>query len=81
MTKVKIKRRQDSTFTKDEEIWIIKEFSKGNMAITVKRNFRKHFGYSRRLKKIRSERFQEVFDRFNKNGIPNIRKRTKLCTY
>ena len=58
MTKVKIKRRQDSTFTKDEEIWIIKEFCQGNVAITGKRNFQKHFGYSRILKKIQSVRFQ-----------------------
>ena len=51
MTKVKIKRRQDSTFTKDEEIWIIKEFCQGNVAITGNRNFQEQFGYSRRLKK------------------------------
>ena len=41
----------------------------------MKRNFQKHFGHSKRLVKLTPQRFQEIFDRFNKN----IRKRAKLC--
>ena len=32
---MKVKRRRDSIYTKDEDIWITKEFCQGNTAIKV----------------------------------------------
>ena len=74
------KKRQDSVFTKEEEIFIIKQFNCGLGPIEVKRAFRKQFGMSRQLQKLRPFQFKSVFERFLKNGVasaPNLSKGRK----
>ena len=38
---MKVKRKKDSTFDKDEEIWIIKQYHQGHSSTQVRRNFLK----------------------------------------
>ena len=38
---MKVKRKKDSTFDKDEEIWIIKQYHQGYSSTQVRRNFLK----------------------------------------
>ena len=45
------KKRRDSAFTKEQEIFIIKQFNCGLGPIEVRRAFRKQFGMSRHLQK------------------------------
>ena len=60
------KKRRDSVFTKEEEIFIIKQFNCGLGPIEVKRAFRKQFGMSRQLQKLQPFQFKRVFGRFFK---------------
>ena len=66
------KKRRDSAFTKEEEIFIIKQFNCGLGPIEVKRAFRKQFGMSRQLQKLRPFQFKSVFERFLKNGVAQL---------
>ena len=43
---MKVKWKKDSTFDKDEKIWIIKQYHQGYSSTQVRRNFRKEFGLS-----------------------------------
>ena len=49
---MKAKRRKDSTFDKDEEIWIIKQYHQGYSSSQVRRNYRKEFGLTERIKAL-----------------------------
>ena len=66
------KRRKDSTFDKNEEIWIIGQYNRGYSSIQVKRNFQKEFGETIKNRKLKPDQFKRVFERFNKTGIPCI---------
>ena len=74
------KKRRDSAFTKEQEIFIIKQFNCGLGPIEVRRAFRKQFGMSRHLQKLQPHQFKSVFERFLKNGVasaPNLSKGRK----
>ena len=63
------KTYRNTPFTKDEEIFIIKEFSKGFSSIDVKRKFRAEYGNDLRSKKLQPHQLKRVYDRFLRDGI------------
>ena len=66
---MKVKRRSDTTFTIDQENFIVSQFHQGFSPVQVKRNFAKKYGFSREASKIQPNQFSRVFKRFQKNGI------------
>ena len=66
------KQRNDSTFDKNEEIWIIGQYNRGYSSIQVKINFQKEFGETIKNRKLKPDQFKRVFERFNKTGISFI---------
>ena len=51
------KRRKDSAFDKNEEIWIISQYHWGYSSIQVKRNFQKEFGEAMKNRKCKNAIF------------------------
>ena len=63
-------RRKDSTFTVEQECWIVQQFHQNRSRIQIRRDFRKKFAAKMNPKKIPSEiLFYNVFKRFQKYGI------------
>ena len=63
------KAKENSVFTKEEEVFIVEQFVHLKSPTLVKRAFRKQYGMTRRLQEIHVKRFSEVYQRFQKNGL------------
>ena len=66
---MKVKKQIDSTFTIDQENWIVSQFHQGFSPTQVRPNFNKRYGFSTKSRKLFPHHFSRVFKRFQKNGI------------
>ena len=55
------KKRFDTPFTTEQEVWIVKQFHCGLSPIEVKRAFRKEHGLSRKIMNVQPRQFKRVF--------------------
>ena len=66
---MKVKRRSNTTFTTDQENFIVSQFHQGFSPVQVRRNFTKKYGFSTEVRKLQPHQFSRVFKRFKKNDI------------
>ena len=52
------KKRFDTPFTTEQEVWIVKQFHCGLSPIEVKRAFRKEHGLSRKIMNVQPRQFK-----------------------
>ena len=62
-------RRADATFTKEQEIWIVRKFHQNVSVCQIRRDFRKEFSVTSFRKIPAKNAFCRVFRRFKDNGV------------
>ena len=65
-----------STFTAEEENFIIGQYCNKVSTTQIRRNFRKEFGFNTRFLSLERAHFQFIIDTFKENGV-TLRDRSK----